>query len=88
MSDSSAGIFGGMTFLINVAIMVLFIIAYWKIFEKAGKAGWASLIPFYNLYVMCEITWPKGALLPFILFFVPIANMMKQMQLMAQGVRE
>ena len=74
MSDSSAGIFGGMAFLINIALVVVFLVAYWKIFEKAGKPGWASLIPIYNIYVMCEIVWPKGPILPCILLFVPIVN--------------
>lgn len=33
----------------------------WKIFEKAGKPGWAAIIPIYNLIVLLEIvrkpTW-------------------------------
>ena len=75
MSDSSAGLFGGVAFLFQVALMIVFIIANWKIFEKAGKPGWASLIPFYNIYVMCDIVWPNKAILPCILLcFVPIAN--------------
>ncbi|MFC0515875.1 DUF5684 domain-containing protein [Mucilaginibacter angelicae] len=43
-------------------LMVPFIIAYvvqivgmWKIFEKAGKPGWASIIPIYNAIVLLEI---------------------------------
>jgi hypothetical protein len=27
----------------------------WKVFEKAGKPGWASIIPIYNVIVMLEI---------------------------------
>ena len=27
----------------------------WLIFEKAGEAGWKSIIPIYNLYIMLEI---------------------------------
>lgn len=27
----------------------------WKMFEKAGRPGWPSLIPFYNTYKHCEI---------------------------------
>ena len=34
-------------FVIIIAITVLTIIAMWKIFTKAGKPGWGSLIPFY-----------------------------------------
>jgi hypothetical protein len=28
---------------------------YWKVFEKAGKPGWAGLIPVYQYYVLIEI---------------------------------
>jgi len=41
-------------------ILIIFIIAfylyvYWRIFEKAGKPGWASLIPIYNTIILLEI---------------------------------
>ena len=48
------GIFAGF-WLIWVAIIVLFIIANWKMFEKAGKPGWASIVPIYNVIVLFEI---------------------------------
>lgn len=32
------------------------IVGLWKMFEKAGEPGWAALIPFYNVYKLCEIT--------------------------------
>jgi hypothetical protein len=41
--------------LIVFFIVILEIIALWKVFVKAGQPGWAVLIPFYNLYVMLEI---------------------------------
>lgn len=34
------------------AILLLIIISMWKIFTKAGKPGWASIIPIYNLVVL------------------------------------
>src|ERR1700748_439146 len=36
-------------------ISVIMIIAHWKIFEKAGKPGWAAIIPIYNIIVLLEI---------------------------------
>ena len=48
------GIFAGF-WLIWVAIIVLLIIANWKMFEKAGKPGWASIVPIYNVIVLFEI---------------------------------
>jgi len=41
--------------IISVAITVFLIIAECKIYEKAGKPGWAVLIPIYNIIVMLEI---------------------------------
>lgn len=34
---------------------VLLIVGQWKVFEKAGEAGWKSLIPIYNLFVLWKI---------------------------------
>ena len=36
---------------------VLQIIAYWRIFTKAGEPGWKSIIPVYCTYVQYKITW-------------------------------
>ena len=33
---------------------VLTAIGLWKMFEKAGRDGWAGFIPFYNQYVLCD----------------------------------
>lgn len=41
--------------IVCLAIAVVTIIGMWKLFVKAGKEGWKSLIPVYNLYTLCEI---------------------------------
>lgn len=41
--------------IVYVAIVILMIVSWWKIFEKAGKPGWAFLIPIYNIIVMLDI---------------------------------
>ena len=70
---SSMGTGFGIAYLILViALYVLLIIADWKIFTKAGKPGWASLIPFYNLYVLFEIVGMNGWL--FLLLCIPFVN--------------
>ena len=51
---ATAGIFAG---IISVAVYILLIIGWWKIFTKAGEAGWKSLIPFYNIYTIFKICW-------------------------------
>lgn len=58
--------------LFYLALCVLMIIAQWKIFEKAGEAGWKILIPFYNSYIIFRIAWGKP--LYFLLMFIPFVN--------------
>ncbi|MFN6092399.1 MAG: DUF5684 domain-containing protein [Bacteroidota bacterium] len=58
--------------IIWLAIAVLLIAAMWKIFTKAGKPGWASIIPIYNLVVLLEITGKPTWWI--ILFIIPIVN--------------
>ena len=41
--------------ILSMALSILMIVSLWKIFKKAGKPGWASIIPIYNIYIMCEI---------------------------------
>ena len=38
-------------------LFIVNIIAYWKIFEKAGENGWKALIPIYNKFVLYDIAW-------------------------------
>lgn len=38
-------------------IWIIGIIAMWNIFNKAGERGWKCLIPFYNIYTLCKLTW-------------------------------
>lgn len=50
-------VYGILFFIIFLAICILLITANWKIFTKAGKPGWAALIPFYNVYILSDITF-------------------------------
>lgn len=58
--------------LIALAILVFFIAAMWKVFTKAGKAGWLVLIPFVNVYTLLKIAGRPGWWL--ILFIIPVVN--------------
>lgn len=40
---------------IYVAIIILVAVSMWTIYTKAGKPGWAVLIPFYNIIVFMQI---------------------------------
>ena len=58
--------------IIGVVLGVLWIFGCWKIFSKAGEAGWASIIPFYNQYILSKITFGNGWL--FLLLLIPVVN--------------
>lgn len=47
--------FGLFFWLLSMVVCILMIVSLWKIFKKAGKPGWASIVPIYNVYIMCEI---------------------------------
>ena len=59
-------------YLFILVFYIVCVICMWKMFEKAGKPGWASLIPLYNVYCMYDIAWGTGWL--FLLSFVPCVN--------------
>ena len=63
--------------LFAIAIYVVTVIGLWKMFVKAGKPGWAAIIPFYNWWVWVEIigrpTWWFWALVASaLLSWIPI----------------
>ncbi|MBS1487685.1 MAG: signal peptidase I [Bacteroidetes bacterium] len=62
----------GIFAVIYVAIIVLMIVSMWKIFVKAGKPGWAAIIPIYNIIVLLEIV--NKPIWWFILLIIPLVN--------------
>ncbi len=68
MEQSSSMVFP----LVFMAIFLLTMAGFWKTFTKAGKPGWATLIPIYNFIVMLQIA--KRPMWWVILMFIPIVN--------------
>jgi len=58
--------------LISLIPVILFIVCMWKLFAKAAKPGWASLVPIYNTIVMIEIAGKP--LWWFVLLLIPFVN--------------
>ncbi len=58
--------------IIYLAIIALIIAGMWKSFEKAGKPGWAAIIPIYNVIVLLQIVGKP--LWWVVLFLIPIVN--------------
>ncbi|QDV28935.1 hypothetical protein Spb1_08020 [Planctopirus ephydatiae] len=73
--DAGAAAAGGIALvilLVELALFVLIIAGLWKIFTKAGKPGWAAIIPIYNLIVLLEIV--GRPLWWIILMLIPCVN--------------
>jgi len=58
--------------IVYLLIAVVLIVSYWKIYVKAGKPGWAAIVPIYNIIVLLEIV--KKPVWWIVLFFIPCAN--------------
>jgi hypothetical protein len=79
-NDAAAAALGGfllVVWLISLAISLLVIVGMWKMFSKAGKPGWASIIPIYNCVVLLEIVgkpiwWVLLLMIPFVNFVIAI----------------
>lgn len=52
---AAIGAFLAVYLLIIIALCVVMIVSMWKVYTKAGKPGWASIVPVYNAYVLFEI---------------------------------
>jgi hypothetical protein len=64
--------------LIGLCVMAIILLvsylALWKIFTKAGYAGWKCLIPFYNQYILCKISFGLDKGWYFIFSFIPLVS--------------
>jgi hypothetical protein len=58
--------------IILLAVLVLGIVAHWKIFTKAGQHGWTSIIPILNFIVLLKIV--KRPIWWIVLMLIPIVN--------------
>ncbi|WP_053406447.1 DUF5684 domain-containing protein [Persicobacter sp. CCB-QB2] len=68
--ENAAG--SGLVMIVYFALIVIQIVALWKIFEKAGQEGWKAIIPIYNIIILLEIIGKPWWWL--LLLFLPIIN--------------
>lgn len=71
MTSGQAALTGAMIGL-WLGIVVVMIAAMWKVFVKAGKPGWAAIVPIYNVIVLLEIIGKPAWWV--VLFFIPFVN--------------
>jgi len=76
---------GGLAIKIFLLFCVITIESYWKIYKKAGKKGWASIVPIYNVIVLLEIVkkptwWLILLLIPYvnIIFAIWVTNLLSK----------
>jgi len=72
--NQEGGLLAGLlSALIGVVIGLIVLVALWRVFTKAGRPGWAALIPIYNVVVVLEIAGRPWWWL--VLLFIPIVNL-------------
>jgi len=64
---------GFIIFLVELAIIILIVAGFWKTFEKAGKPGWASIIPIYNVIILLQIA--GRPIWWIVLMLIPVVNL-------------
>ena len=63
---------GAGTYIVAILFAVLMVAAMWKVFTKAGKPGWAAIIPIYNVIVLLDIAGKPAWWI--VLYLIPIVN--------------
>lgn len=71
-SNAAAAGLGIGVMVVWFAIVLLMIAGMWKVFEKAGKPGWAAIVPIYNIIVLLEIAGKPAWWV--VLFIIPFVN--------------
>jgi hypothetical protein len=67
--------------LVQLVMAIVMLVAWWKVFTKAGQPGWAILVPFFNAYVMLKIAGKPGWWL--FLMLIPIVNIVTGIMVLA-----
>lgn len=71
--ENELAAFQGITLIIVLVIAIFVIAGMWKVFQKAGKPGWAAIIPIYNIIVLLEIAKkPTWWLILYFLGMIPL----------------
>ena len=65
--------------IMEIVIMVLMIVSRWLIYNKAGKPGWAAIIPIYTTFVLVSVSqkgwgWALGMILAYVILIIPIVG--------------
>jgi hypothetical protein len=64
--------FDPLSSVFSLIVTALIVIGMWVTFLKAGRRGWAAIIPFYNIYTLCKVAGKPGWW--WVLYIIPIVN--------------
>lgn len=71
-TTTTTAVYDPVTSIFWLAFVVLLVVALWKVFTKAGRPGWASIVPIYNTYILLKIAGRPGWWL--LLLLIPFVN--------------
>lgn len=73
-SSSDGAVAGVLLFIWLIALIVgiFMAVCLWRIFTKAGRPGWAAIVPVYNSWVLFETVGYPGWWV--LLAFIPVVN--------------
>jgi len=79
------------TWIFAIAVTVLIVAGWWKMFEKAGEEGWKAIIPIYNVITLLKIVgrewwWILLMLIPVVGFIVWIVVLLNLATSFGRGV--
>ncbi len=86
MNGEAAGGIGAVMGIIWIALALLMIISVGKVFVKAGKPGWAVIIPIYNTIVMIEVAGKP--IWWFLLLLIPVVNLVISILLLVEVAKK
>ena len=73
-NNAAAGGAIGILLVIYLAIFVVFLVGYWKVFTKLGLPGWMGIIPFVNVYMLFKARGKHEPVVWLILSLIPCIN--------------
>ena len=62
----------GTFWIVTLAWVVIQVVSMWRIFEKAGRPGWAAIVPIYNVIVLIQVAGKPGWWC--LLMLIPLVN--------------
>ena len=65
--------------ILSLAVMAVVLASLWRMFTKAGKPGWAALIPIYNSVVLMQVIgrpewWALLLFVPFVNIYIAVVS--------------